>query len=180
MGIVKRFCSRAMHIHNGKITHIGAPYTVAEEYRAVNEELSEASLKSSNEKAAATQQTKISIVQGANKHLSTGDNLTVRIDYSKLASQVKGIGVAIYRNSGEYVFGANTFRDGFKLPAKPHIDYDIRMDVGAGTYVVKVGLFGADENRIVEFIDEGPKFRIKPDNQTWEGIVNLKHVWRNK
>ncbi len=181
MSVVKKYCSRALFLESGNISSIGDPQIVADKYREANESLIDQSLEEANEKRSNIQRSKVSLAnkRGVDyRQLKTGDSITVHVEYKDISKRVGGVGVAIYKSTGEYVFGANTFRDRHQLKSSAtEMDYDVTLDIGAGNYFVKVGLFGEDENNIVEFIDQGPKFKINARSQTWEGITNLKHTW---
>jgi ABC-type multidrug transport system ATPase subunit len=183
MSIVKRFCNRALHISSGKISSIGSPEIVAEEYRSVNENLIDGTILNGN---LHHNDKSVHVQLGAKDEVervryTNGDKLTISIDYSKLTSDIGGVGIAIYKSTGEYVFGANTFLDNYKLPdSSKKITYNVDLNISAGNYQIKAALFGDTDAKIVKFVDEGPKFIIVSSDQRWEGIVELNHKWSNQ
>ena len=106
------------------------------------------------------------------------DVMTVRLKWSQ--SDVRHVGVAIFRDNGEYVFGPNTFLDGYNLTKQGEAEYDVTLNLNQGEYFLKAALMGADDKKVVSFIEEGPHFSIKRDydNLKWGGVTHFEHNWR--
>lgn len=176
MSTVKRFCTRAMLLHDGNVITEGDPSKVANAYtelntRAIDKDIAKQdALRMSKHTARAT-------LSGGNV-FKYGDTLSLTIDWSGCSRKVKNLGVAVYGNAGEYIFGANTLLDKVSLGNKKELTYNLRALLGAGNYHFKIGLFGQTDKDIIEFIDDGPGFTIKKDSKLkWEGLTALEHGW---
>lgn len=177
METVKKYCSRALLIDSGSIRTSGDAEKVAIEYQKINNELVERSLALENDKHNLLNLTKIKI--GQKGYLKYGQKATFEIDFSSVKERVGGIGVALFKSTGEYVFGANTFLDKTVIQdADKKIEYAIDVELGSGSYFVKAAIFGETDKEIVEFIEHGPRFSVKSAEQSWEGITKLEHAWR--
>lgn len=175
MATVKKFCTKALLIDKGKIVDIGSPIKVANTYTELNEKKSVDALNEENSSKRELSETKIELMNNA--IFQPNDEAILKISSPQLKTKnIKNIGVAIYKNSGEYLFGTNTIIDKFVLN-KPEIIYKVNLRLGAGDYHFKVALFGESDKEILEFIDEGPTFNVKPSDQGWEGLTELKHSW---
>lgn len=177
MATVKQFCGRAMLIDQGKIISIGDPTKVANDYTELNNQNVSAETTRKNRKQTAKYKTKVEL-SGSNM-VSYGDSLRLRINWAALRNEtVKNIGVAVYKNTGEYVFGANTILDNVKLKKTSQAEYVLQTDLGPGNYHFKVGVFGDTDDDIIEFVDQGPEFSVKTDKRLkWEGLTFLEHNW---
>ncbi|HVV25577.1 MAG TPA: ABC transporter ATP-binding protein [Candidatus Saccharimonadales bacterium] len=178
MGTVKRFCNRAMLLDNGKLITQGDPSKVATAYTQLN---NEAISKSMAEQAILRSENHLVKAQIDGNVFRYGDAIKLSIDWSRCKEMPKNIGVAVYGNAGEYVFGANTLLDKVTLKNKKRIDYTLDALLGPGNYHFKIGVFGNTDKDIIEFVDNGPNFTIqKEPSLKWEGITALKHTWNLK
>lgn len=177
MATVKRFCSKAMLVNDGEIVSVGDPSKVANDYTQINQQSISKSMAGNDQIKAKKHKAKAHI-QG-NNIIDYGDTVSLEIDWSAHSEGVKNIGVAIYGNSGEYIFGTNTIIDKISLGKQGHLIYKVRTDLNAGNYHFKIGLFGATDQTILEFIDDGPEFTVpEQKNIKWQGITKLEHSWR--
>lgn len=184
MGTVERFCDRAMLVKDGEIEAIGDPKKIATLYSEEN-----LTAYASGRKKDA----KVNLVDGVRlRMLKTksgkeanrfrqGESMSIELEWDD--ADVEYAGVAIYKLSGEYVFGPNTYKEKqASLKGKNSISYAVDLDIGQGEYYVKAGLFGKDDSKIVKFVDEGPSFIVennKSDDRDWEGITYLNHSWKS-
>ena len=177
MATVKRFCSRAMLTSKGDIVSIGDPSSIASDYTklnndAINKTMADKDAIRSDKYTIKTKLLNANIV-------NYGDKVRLSIDWSDCNKSIKNVGVAIYGNSGEYIFGTNTVVDKVKLTSSTILTYEADMIVGAGNYHFKVGLFGETDKDIIVFIDDGPEFSVKKDESVqWQGLFSLNHKWR--
>ncbi len=179
MGTVKKYCTRALLIHEGVIKDIGDSEKVAVKYKKINEELFLKSSAIQSKKTSESFTTKIKLQNS--QIIKQGEMFSFEIDYSSVVGQVNGIGVAIFKSTGEYIFGANTFLDNEKIkPSSNKVIYSVEARLGTGEYFIKSAIFGKTDKEIIEFIDQGPNFSVRSKDQRWEGIVNLKHSWSEK
>jgi ABC-2 type transport system ATP-binding protein len=179
MGTVKRFCTRAMLINNGQIVSIGDPNKVASSYTELNNEVINKSIEEKAKRKAEKYTTEAKIAD--TNTLSYGDEIILNLDWSRVSRKVENIGVAIYGNAGEYIFGANTILDRCDIKGARNLRYTLKARLGSGNYHFKIGLFGSTDKDIIEFIDEGPEFTIKKNlKPKWEGLTYLEHKWEKQ
>lgn len=177
MGTVKRFCTRAMLINDGEIISEGDPDKVAHDYTELNNDIVDAA--AAREEALRLQKNVTKIKLHNKNGVNYGDKLELSVDWSACKREVKNIGVAIYGNAGEYVFGTNTIVDKVDLSKDKRMTYNVDALLGPGNYHFKVGVFGETDQDVIELIYEGPRFTIRPDDSIgWQGITSLKHEWR--
>jgi ABC-2 type transport system ATP-binding protein len=174
MSTVKRFCSRAMLINAGEITAIGDPDKIAADYTVLNNASLDAERANKN-KGLSASQVKVELRGGPT--VQYGQELELVLDWHQLAPSVKNIGVAIYKNSGEYIYGTNTIIENIKLGDGKKAAYKIKAALGNGSYHLKVGLFGEDDGDVILFIENGPGFVVDDHETTWQGIMNVEHKW---
>lgn len=177
MPTVKRFCSRAMLIDKGRIVSMGDPTKVANAYSGLNSVAIDADTEKANEREAQSYATKLSILDKGTKKY--GDTITLSIDWSSCKTTPNNIGVAVYKNTGEYIFGANTILDKVPIKDTSNMEHRVKLSLGTGKYHFKVGIFGKTDQDIIEFIDRGPQFTIiKDPTLKWEGVTFLEHDWK--
>lgn len=183
MEIVRRFCSRAMLINEGRMIEIGEPREVAREYSKFNEEKIEQELHKTNKKESEKSQLNIEIVRGPSRRANsyvTGENLQVKISWPKSLKGVKNVGVGIVKQSGEFIFGANTFGESINLANKHEIVHDIELSLGPGKYSIMAGLFGDHESETIEFRPDGPQFLVRAKEADLnQGLVRMKYDWKS-
>lgn len=179
MSTVERFCVRAMLLNDGVLRDIGDPRKIANEYRTINEKNTQKLLAEGNLKKESSNKLTISDGRGKQTKFAYGDKATVSLEWEK-SSKVEGVGIAILKQSGEYIFGTNTFLDNISVSGRKRIDYDIDLNLGPGTFVIKAAVFGKDDSEVIKFIDDGPKFIMEepPDGLKWGGLVHLNHRWK--
>lgn len=180
METVRRFCNKAVLIHDGEIMEYGDPNLVAGKYSKLNSQQIEAGVDKDNDSAVASRiRLKILSPVGSKKTaFNMGDKMLVRVSWPKELKGVENAGVAIIKNSGEYVFGANTLGKSVKI-TKPTIDYQVNLTLGPGKYHLMAGLFGKTKYEVIDFLDLGPQFIVKEDPQDLEhGLTRLDNEWR--
>lgn len=176
MATVKRFCSRAMLINDGRVISIGDPTKIAHNYTQINDQSIDMDML---EKELTKSQQRTTKVKLRNQEaVNFGDSLELTIDWSGLKKPVKNIGVAIYGNTGEYMFGTNTIVDKVALGKARKATYRAKATIGPGNYHFKIGMFGETDREVLEFIYDGPEFIVKKNPKLgWEGLVPLEHEW---
>lgn len=180
MEIVKRFCTKAALINDGQLIEVSNPHEIARQYAELNFAKTEEDMQSENAKGTNS---KISLkmlspdgsVSSPTYH--TFDTMKLEIGWPENLKGVKNAGVAIHKNSGEYIFGANTFMTPISISGNRLI-CEINLDIGSGKYRLVAGLFGDQQSEIIEFETNGPKFIVKPSSKDQEqGLVRLKTKW---
>jgi ABC-2 type transport system ATP-binding protein len=182
MGVVEKFCNKALLISEGKILTEGNPRKVAKQYSNMNEEsyiLAKDKELAKREKEAYIKNLGVKWkIYSADKksanRIKRGEK--VIIDLSWESNDIKNIGIALLKNSGEYIFGTNTIIDDIKIVNKS-LSYTLKMNVGNGDYKFIIGLFGKTEAEALEFIENGPTVYVVKDQDDWGGIAKLEHTW---
>lgn len=188
MGMVKRFCDRAVMIQKGKIVAEGHPQKIAEIYEDANLPSDEdrKTVRTINQEIKARTSkivTNIELLSSGRKNtdvFEAGEEITVS---TKLAtgSPAKNIGIAVYTKDDGYVFGTNTIVD--KVAIGKEVKYTFKANLGEGEYKLKIGLFGKTDDDIYEFFENGPTFYVRSADQDkagWQGITHLPHDWHIK
>ena len=177
METVKRFCSRAVLINGGEFIDLGSPIEIANKYSELNQIptiLDTGKLPKSHNIEVETFST------NANKTdtFKQFEEMIVKIRWPK-DKNVYNAGVSVYSNKGEYVFGANTFIDDFKINNNCII-YRLTLKLGEGRYFLSAGTFLDSPEKKVDFLATGPAFQIiKSGKAKGEGITILDHKWEN-
>lgn len=175
MEVVRRFCTRAVLVDNGKLIFDGEPSAVASKYSKLNLER----MKKLKGQQSSKNGLSVEIERDKQKQqvFNTGDKMKVRVSWSEALDGVSNAGVAIIKNSGEYMYGSNTL--GLSKPPKSNeITYVVNLDLGPGKYYLMAGLFGQDRSEVIDFMERGPEFVINEDpDDELAGLVRLKDEW---
>jgi ABC-2 type transport system ATP-binding protein len=178
MSIVEQFCNKAIFIEDGEMKLEGKPRKVAAAYSRSNDENYDKSLRGSSPDAYEFELEMLDSNKKPVKGFGYMDTMTVRLRWQQPG--VKHVGVAIFRDNGEYVFGPNTYLDGHKLAKDGEAEYEVALNLNQGEYFLKAALMGKDDRNVISFIEEGPHFTIKRDydKTKWGGVTRLEHDWR--
>lgn len=173
MESVRRFCNKAILLSDGQIIEQGQPSQVASKYSKLNRD-------SASQKAGkkVTQKSPIKLqIKDKPDFYKTGDEMKVMVSWDSSAANVKNVGVGIIKNSGEFMFGSNTFRLNKKKLVQP-IEFTVKLNLTPGKYHLMAGLFGETRYDVIEFLDKGTEFLIiKNDNDNNDGMARLDHTW---
>ena len=178
MSAVERFCNKAVFIEDGKVKIIGKPYRIAAAYSRSN-------IKSYNESEGLDEQISDDFditLRGSDGNEQTvyeyNETMTVELEWQQTG--VKHVGVAIFRENGEYVYGPNTYQEKVKIADKNRATYTVQLNLNEGSYFIKAGLMGADDTKTIAFTEEGPHFSVQRDydHGRWGGVTKLKHTWK--
>ncbi len=178
MSAVERFCNKAVFIEDGKVKMIGKPYRIAAAYSRSN-------IKSYNESEGLDEQISDDFditLRGSDGNEQTvyeyNETMTVELEWQQTG--VKHVGVAIFRENGEYVYGPNTYQEKVKIAGKSRATYTVQLNLNEGSYFIKAGLMGADDTKTIAFTEEGPHFSVQRDydHGRWGGVTKLKHTWK--
>lgn len=177
MGAVERFCNKAVLIENGKVKMQGKPHIVAAAYSMSNQ-LEHAKTHSFN-RSSAPFDVRIYDSQGKeNNSFKYNEQITIKLSWEQ--SNVKNIGVAIFRENGEYVFGPNTYQDKYRIKNSNKAEYIVKLNLNEGDYFIKAGLTGKRDIDTIAFIEEGPHFSVQRDYESgrWGGVTKLDYTWK--
>ena len=178
MSAVERFCNKAVFIEDGKVKMIGKPYRIAAAYSRSN-------IKSYNESEGLDEQISDDFditLRGSDGNEQTvyeyNETMTVELEWQQTG--VKHVGVAIFRENGEYVYGPNTYQEKVKIAGKNRATYTVQLNLNEGSDFIKAGLMGADDTKTIAFTEEGPHFSVQRDydHGRWGGVTKLKHTWK--
>lgn len=178
MSAVERFCNKAVFIEDGKVKMIGKPYRIAAAYSRSN-------IKSYNESEGLDEQISDDFditLRGSDGNEQTvyeyNETMTVELEWQQTG--VKHVGVAIFRENGEYVYGPNTYQEKVKIADKNRATYTVQLNLNEGSYFIKAGLMGEDDTKTIAFTEEGPHFSVQRDydHGRWGGVTKLKHTWK--
>ncbi len=180
MAAVERFCTKAVFIEDGHVKMIGKPYRIAAAYSRSNSQNYDqtAGLNGDNE---GTVPFKI-VLRGTDGKEKTMYDFeeTMMVDLSWQQKGVKHVGVAIFRENGEYVYGPNTYQEKTSAIKDQTARYTVRLNLNEGRYFIKAGLMGANDTKVIAFIEEGPFFSVQRDygHGRWGGVTKLDHTWK--
>lgn len=180
MAAVERFCTKVVFIENGHVKMIGKPYRIAAAYSRSNSQNYDRTtgLNSDNE---GTVPFKI-VLRGTDGKEKTmydfEETMTVNLSWQQKG--VKHVGVAIFRENGEYVYGPNTYQEKTSAIKDQSARYTVKLNLNEGRYFIKAGLMGANDTKVIAFIEEGPFFSVQRDyvNGRWGGVTKLDHTWK--
>lgn len=180
MAAVERFCTKAVFIEDGHVKMIGKPYRIAAAYSRSNSQNYDQTtgLNSDNE---GTVPFKI-VLRGTDGKEKTMYDFeeTMMVDLSWQQKGVKHVGVAIFRENGEYVYGPNTYQEKTSAIKDQSARYTVKLNLNEGRYFIKAGLMGANDTKVIAFIEEGPFFSVQRDygHGRWGGVTKLDHTWK--
>ncbi len=177
MGAVERFCNKAVLIEDGKVKMQGKPHIVAAAYSMSNQ--LEHSKIHKFDKTSAPFDVSIYDSQGKeNNSFKYNEQITIKLSWEQ--PNVKNIGVAIFRENGEYVFGPNTYQDKYRIKNSNKAEYVVKLNLNEGDYFIKAGLTGKKDIDTIAFIEEGPHFSVQRDYESgrWGGVTKLDHIWK--
>lgn len=188
---IKRFCTRAIWIKNGKIVEDGEASQVVDLYdnfmkygerkieKVDNDE--EFKVPESSDYLAVIQ--KVAINKNTFKSF---EKLEVEIIYDVYDEHMEDlqVGVAFYSLDRKiYVFGPNTNLDRFKVPQEPgrHIVKYIVPDITliSGDYTVDVGIFNSGGIVNLDYKNNCEKFSVANEYFS-EGMFYIEHQWEIK
>jgi ABC-2 type transport system ATP-binding protein len=181
MASVERYCSKAVFIEDGVIKTSGDPYRVAEAYSRSNEENYVPDQTVDKVKKEETKSDiKIKLLnkdRQPTKRFTYGDEMIVQLNWTK--PSVQSAGVSIIRQSGEFIFGCNTYQDKWEMEKTNELNYEVKLNLGEGSYFIKAGIFGTTDKDIIDFVEKGPTFNINREHSEnrWGGLTKLEYKW---
>ena len=182
MSVVERFCDRAVLIKSGKIVKIGSPRKVAIQYS--NENLESYSKKVETKKVETKKPELKMVISNAagetTKQFTEGDRMTVVLSWK--VPEVQHAGIAITRESGEVIFGPNTFID--EVPPMQNenkILYSVELDIAPGEYYLQAAVFARTDADVIARELEGPRITVmrSEDKNAYVGLARLEHSWKS-
>ena len=173
MSAVRRFCTRAILIEGGIITHEGSPSGVASSYTMENLENTKES--SPTDGPNLKSMYKIS----GTKLEQTPDMLSLAFKYTTKANEAVYIGISIMKD-GLSVAEMNT-SESLKLNGSGVASYILDLTVfNPGVYEVSFALFRLDNKELIGSGNRTVKFTIEGANDlTKSGALKLADNWKH-
>ena len=180
MAAVERFCTKAVFIEDGHVKMIGRPYRIAAAYsRSNSQNYDQTTGLNGDNEGAVPFKIVLRGTDGKEKTMYDFEE-TMTVDLSWQQKGVKHVGVAIFRENGEYVYGPNTYQEKTSAIKDQTARYTVRLNLNEGRYFIKAGLMGANDKKVIAFIEEGPFFSVQRDYRhgRWGGVTKLDHTWK--
>ena len=175
MAAVERFCTKAVFIEDGHVKMIGKPYRIAAAYsRSNSQNYDQTTGLNSDNEGAVPFKIVLRGTDGKEKTMYDFEE-TMTVELSWQQKGVKHVGVAIFRENGEYVYGPNTYQEKTSAIKDQTARYTVRLNLNEGRYFIKAGLMGANDTKVIAFIEEGPFFSVQRDygHGRWGGVTKL-------
>lgn len=186
MGVVLRFCSRAILIDDGKVLMSGEPKEVADRYLELNYDgttgvenvESKQKTNSSSPRITEVEVTK----SGTSKRQESfegGENALVTIHYMNPKKRPMHFGLQIFSGSGVYCFGTNTKISGLgsTVIAKGIVSIEVNLNLVPGNYSITCAVMNESATSVSDYRTNAAKFRIARTSEL-EGVANLSHSWK--
>jgi ABC-2 type transport system ATP-binding protein len=180
MAAVERFCTKAVFIEDGHVKMIGKPYRIAAAYsRSNSQNYDQTTGLNGDNEGVVPFKIVLRGTDGKEKTMYDFEE-TMTVDLSWQQKGVKHVGVAIFRENGEYVYGPNTYQEKTSAIKDQTARYTVRLNLNEGRYFIKAGLMGANDTKVIAFIEEGPFFSVQRDYRhgRWGGVTKLDHTWK--
>ena len=180
MAAVERFCTKAAFIEDGHVKMIGKPYRIAAAYsRSNSQNYDQTTGLNGDNEGAVPFKIVLRGTDGKEKTMYDFEE-TMTVDLSWQQKGVKYVGVAIFRENGEYVYGPNTYQEKTSAIKDQTAHYTVKLNLNEGRYFIKAGLMGANDTKVIAFIEEGPFFSVQRDygHGRWGGVTKLDHTWK--
>lgn len=180
MAAVERFCTKAVFIEDGHVKMIGKPYRIAAAYsRSNSQNYDQTTGLNSDNEGAVPFKIVLRGTDGKEKTMYDFEE-TMTVELSWQQKGVKHVGVAIFRENGEYVYGPNTYQEKTSAIKDQTARYTVRLNLNEGRYFIKAGLMGVNDTKVIAFIEEGPFFSVQRDygHGRWGGVTKLDHTWK--
>jgi teichoic acid transport system ATP-binding protein len=184
IGQIKRFCNKAIWIDQGTLKLIGEQTFVSDKYED-NLYLKETTKEETKEIKSIQHNRDFKIIAYTlnKENIKTFEDIELKIDYEVYQDKIEDllVGVAIFDNEKNYIFGPNTYLDKIIIKntkGQHSITYILpNIPLLSGTYFMHIGFFTDKGIVNLEFISDAVSFTIENKYFT-EGRVYLEHKWR--
>lgn len=173
MGAVKRFCSSAIYIKKGKITHRGTPMEIADVYAADNIEKPKA------EEAKVEEGPTLSTEHSVKAKLAkqTDTEVVLDVQYKSQDDEEMYAGISVIRD-GVSVAEISTPRN-LPLTQKDRATFTLdTTKFNGGTYGINVAVFKWRNRELVAIAEGRNHFVIKGSDITKGGALKLEDTWK--
>lgn len=181
METVKRYCTKAVLIHDGKLLTQGDPANIAFEYSALNQEVVDSSVNTLEDVNDSAIYGKLTTPDGKNKRsFRIGESIRLDIDWSE-KSGVEVLMVDLFRLSGEHVSGFKSLRDGIEITENQKtaaVIIDSLLSPGKYRFMVSLR---NKKDKDIAINTEIAEFTIINDwshvKEAWSGMMPISHHW---
>lgn len=177
MASVEKYCTKALLLESGKVTMIGKPEQIASAYTNLNQQSTSQQLGSPEVQYDGM---KMVIKDGSGQMTQSfnhGEKMSISFSWDN--PNIKNIGVALYRQSGERMFATNTEKDKYSLTGNK-CTYELELPVAPGKYYLRIRAYGKSELETVALIEDGPLIYVKSVDHKVDGFVSLGHEWKDE
>lgn len=178
MSTVEQYCTKALLLNQGGIAAIGDPIKIASMYSAIN--INEQKNEEDIEGIAFLEKhgVKYEIINKrtgkSSRNFNSSDSVEIRLKWR--SSDIKNVGIALLKQSGEYIYGPNTISDNIKI-SDGSITYRLKLDVQKGSYKFMIAFFGKTKYDRLYLLDRNLGVNVESKNNEWSGLVKLKSEW---
>ena len=180
---IKRFCTKAIWIENATVKLIGDPAIVTDKY--IDNLVPKESINDSTAQRRQTNGKLARIIDFSlnNSKIKTFDSLEITLTYEVFDENLSDmlIGVAIFDNERNYIFGPNTYLDNYKIQTErgTHtLKYLLpKIYLLSGKYFFDVGIFTDKGIVNLDYINNVSNITIENEYFT-EGRYYLEHEWK--
>ncbi len=176
MATVKKYCNRAILIHDGKIIEEGNPQIVADTYSKKNQQSIDNAV---DEPVQDDKSVDVELSSGNKrvKSLKTGDFIDMTIRWQDAG--ITSVMIDLFKLSGEHVSGFKSSTEGYLISNK-QASVQIKADLSPGKYFFKISLRN-DKDEDVRVLYHSAEFTITqvwtPGKEGWAGLVPIDHKW---
>ena len=171
MEAIKQFCDKTILIHQSNIAKQGRPEKIVAEYYKINSQLQRK--KTSNVGSGNFLKTINTTIKETKPYIQ---ELGIEISW-KEHSDIKNIGVSIFRSDGLYFFGTKTIIDQHELKTNS-IKLSIKnLNINSGVYYLSLGFFGESDREIIDYIDKADNFSIT-NISPYNGLLTMDTEWK--
>jgi len=200
IGAVRKYCDRAMLLHNGEMIKVGDVNEVCDEYVMKNmteESFAELEEKDKENKLKNKTQDKVKknkvaeivkiefLDKNSNKKdiFKTGDDLLIRVYFKYNQEKILlNFGLAIFGEKEEYILGINTFLDD-DVNIKKYIENGFfqvlytDIPLRTGRYHIKAGIWLDNIGENIDFLEKSSHcFNVFISDEN-DGFVQMKYEW---
>ena len=180
MGIVRRFCTQAVLISDGRVAVIGDQKKVADYYHRINQEEvdkeDERRFQAGTRSSHHISSTELTSNSRSLSEMRSGAALQLSIaihDNRRLHKLV----VNLYKSTGEYIIGLAA---PYEVLQQSMVRLDMSPRLGIGKHYFTIELFD-EKGNLLEDIYRCESFRVRDNTQDgygqWSGLVAIDHTW---
>lgn len=172
MGAVRRFCTRAAYVNDGKLLQVGTPQEIADLYTVDNiERAQQAAASETGQPSASPYKITSKIAKQTDK------TLVLELGYSSKTDEPMYLGLALMRDGTS--FAEISTRDQKPLVGKGKVEYHLDLSqLNAGVYQVDTALFAEAGQKLLAFTTTKTKFVVKGADPTKGASLKLADNWK--